>query len=262
MLGLALLGALPGAHAAPHATDVLDRISRTVALTALRSIRVDATVADVTIAASERTDLAVEDLRRAPTAADLRAFRPSSKRRAKRSESPRCRRRRTRCTTESRHPCPGAGRGAIRRRSRVRRTGSHHRAAQRLRRRDKAGQDRSNRGRRSRQARERRWQHRCKGSVADARRHAAGCASSTAQSVSASKNNDRTPPDARILALTFNGSIASDIPLAMKDTFGPRFGEATLGAGEPVMSIDVVTGDITIRSAVELRSAESEVRNH
>jgi hypothetical protein len=58
---------------------------------------------------------------------------------------------------------------------------------------------------------------------------------------------DRTPPDARILALTFNGSIASDIPLAMKDKFGPRFGEATLGAGEPVMSIDVVTGDITIR---------------
>lgn len=58
---------------------------------------------------------------------------------------------------------------------------------------------------------------------------------------------ERAPANARILALTFNGAIASDIPLAMKDQFGPRFGEATLGSGEPVMSIDVVTGDISIR---------------
>lgn len=56
-----------------------------------------------------------------------------------------------------------------------------------------------------------------------------------------------TPPDARILALTFNGRISSDIPLTMKDKFGPRFGETTLGRGEPPISIDVVTGDIAIR---------------
>jgi hypothetical protein len=56
----------------------------------------------------------------------------------------------------------------------------------------------------------------------------------------------RPPADARILALTFNGTIASDIPLTMKDRFGPRFGETTIGSGEPVMSLDVVTGDITI----------------
>ena len=59
----------------------------------------------------------------------------------------------------------------------------------------------------------------------------------------------RTPADARILALTFNGTIQSEIPLARREAFGPRFGEATLGNGEPVVSIDVITGDIVIASA-------------
>jgi hypothetical protein len=56
------------------------------------------------------------------------------------------------------------------------------------------------------------------------------------------------PRDARILALALNGSIASDIPLTSRDTWGPRWSEATLGKGEPVISIDVVTGKIEIRS--------------
>jgi DUF4097 and DUF4098 domain-containing protein YvlB len=56
------------------------------------------------------------------------------------------------------------------------------------------------------------------------------------------------PADARILALALNGGITSDIPLTMKDTWGPRWGEATLGRGEPVISLDVVTGAIAIRS--------------
>jgi hypothetical protein len=55
------------------------------------------------------------------------------------------------------------------------------------------------------------------------------------------------PADARILALALNGSIRSDIPLRMKDTWGPRWGEATLGKGEPVISIDVITGTIAIK---------------
>ncbi len=59
----------------------------------------------------------------------------------------------------------------------------------------------------------------------------------------------RPPADARILALTFNGRIQSEIPLARREAFGPRFGEATLGKGEPVVSIDVITGDIVIASA-------------
>ena len=56
------------------------------------------------------------------------------------------------------------------------------------------------------------------------------------------------PAHARILALALNGTIASDIPLNMKDKWGPRSGEATLGRGEPVISLDVVTGKIQIRS--------------
>ena len=54
------------------------------------------------------------------------------------------------------------------------------------------------------------------------------------------------PADARIMALALNGTIASDIPLTMKDTWGPRWGDATLGKGEPVISLDVVTGRIEI----------------
>jgi DUF4097 and DUF4098 domain-containing protein YvlB len=56
------------------------------------------------------------------------------------------------------------------------------------------------------------------------------------------------PIDARVMALALNGTIASDIPLAMKSTWGPRWGEATLGRGEPVISLDVVNGRIEIRA--------------
>jgi hypothetical protein len=56
------------------------------------------------------------------------------------------------------------------------------------------------------------------------------------------------PRDARILALALNGTITSQIPLAMRDTWGPRWGEATLGRGEPLISIDAVMGGVEIRS--------------
>ena len=56
------------------------------------------------------------------------------------------------------------------------------------------------------------------------------------------------PAHARIMALALNGDITSTIPLTMKDTWGPRWGEVTFGAGEPVISIDVVNGSIEIRS--------------
>jgi hypothetical protein len=56
----------------------------------------------------------------------------------------------------------------------------------------------------------------------------------------------RTPASARILAVTLNGRITSDIPLTKKDQFGPRFAETTIGSGDPVLSMDVVKGDITL----------------
>jgi hypothetical protein len=54
------------------------------------------------------------------------------------------------------------------------------------------------------------------------------------------------PANARVLAVTFNGHVSSNLPLEMKDQFGPNFGETTIGSGEPLISIDVVTGDIRI----------------
>lgn len=61
------------------------------------------------------------------------------------------------------------------------------------------------------------------------------------------------PTDARVLALALNGTIKSSIPLTVKDKWGPRWGEATLGAGEPVISIDVITGAIVIDAPAAAR---------
>jgi len=56
------------------------------------------------------------------------------------------------------------------------------------------------------------------------------------------------PADARIMALALNGTVRSEIPLTLKTGWGPRWGETTLGRGEPVVSLDVVTGDIRIEA--------------
>ncbi|MGE0459948.1 MAG: hypothetical protein AB7Q16_01120 [Vicinamibacterales bacterium] len=56
------------------------------------------------------------------------------------------------------------------------------------------------------------------------------------------------PSDARVMALALNGSVQSDIPMTTRDSWGPRWSEATLGTGEPVISIDVVTGKVEIRT--------------
>lgn len=63
----------------------------------------------------------------------------------------------------------------------------------------------------------------------------------------------RVPDDARILALALDGEITSDIPLELKDSWGPHFGQTTLGRGEPVISIDAVTGDIAIEARQRAR---------
>jgi hypothetical protein len=50
------------------------------------------------------------------------------------------------------------------------------------------------------------------------------------------------------MALALNGTVTSEIPLTRKDSWGPRWAEATLGTGEPVISLEVVTGAVEIRS--------------
>lgn len=56
------------------------------------------------------------------------------------------------------------------------------------------------------------------------------------------------PEHARILALSMGGAIVSDLPLTRKEQWGPRWGEVTIGDGEPVISIDVVNGNIAIHT--------------
>jgi hypothetical protein len=56
----------------------------------------------------------------------------------------------------------------------------------------------------------------------------------------------KRPTDARVLALTFNGSIQSELPLSERPGFGRRFREGVIGKGEPLISIDVVRGDISL----------------
>jgi hypothetical protein len=57
----------------------------------------------------------------------------------------------------------------------------------------------------------------------------------------------RRPADARVLLLTLNGAIASNLPLEERAGFGPRFREGVFGSGEPLLSLDAVRGDITLQ---------------
>lgn len=57
------------------------------------------------------------------------------------------------------------------------------------------------------------------------------------------------PSNARVLALSMGGTITSDVPLTRKERWGPRSGEATIGSGEPLISLDVVNGNIALTVA-------------
>jgi hypothetical protein len=61
------------------------------------------------------------------------------------------------------------------------------------------------------------------------------------------------PADARVMALALNGTVSSQIPLRAKTAWGPRWAEATIGRGEPVVSLDVVTGTIRIEAPGQSR---------
>ena len=72
----AMLLVLGGAPAAPFATaDATDSVSRVVPLPPGMPIHVDATIADVTIAGTNRADLKINVTPRAPSAIACRNFR-------------------------------------------------------------------------------------------------------------------------------------------------------------------------------------------
>src|SRR5205814_9238099 len=58
----------------PARADTTDRVSKTFRVAAGTPIRVDATIAELTITGSDRLDLVVDIARRAPSAADLARF--------------------------------------------------------------------------------------------------------------------------------------------------------------------------------------------
>jgi hypothetical protein len=60
---------------------------------------------------------------------------------------------------------------------------------------------------------------------------------------------DERPANARVLALSMGGTITSDLPLTRQERWGPRWAETTIGTGEPLISIDVVNGDIALKIA-------------
>jgi hypothetical protein len=230
--------------AAPNAgAEVTDRVARTVALPPGLSIRVDATIADVTIAGSNRSDVSVEIVRRAPTPADLSRYPAVIETTAEGLRIGAVQQ------DDGRDPslkadivvrAPAAAvfqsvrvaEGRVRvsaltaacdvdiRRGPIEATGL-------------AGRVRLESGIGS-------------VDVRDSALTPGGMLRLRIFNGPLRVRFARAPANARILATTFNGVISSDIPLAMKNTFGPRFGETTIGSGDPVMTLDAVTGDIAI----------------
>src|SRR5258708_11352361 len=70
---LAAIALLVGSATTASAA-VTDRVTRTVGLRAGEPIRIDATIADLTITGSNRPDVEIEIVRRAPSSADLAKY--------------------------------------------------------------------------------------------------------------------------------------------------------------------------------------------
>src|SRR5262245_20899306 len=239
-LALAVWSVLPGSA---EAAEISDRVTRTLPLPAGRAIRVDATIADVSIVGSNRPDVAVEITRRAPTTADLAVFpvvidpspdllRIDVLQKADGRDA------RLKSEIVIRAPASVIVQAARVFEGRVRVSGLTAACDVDLRRgaveaSALAGRIRLESGIGSID-------------VKDSALTPGGMMRLRVFNGPLHVQFPRAPQNARILAVTFNGALTSDIPLTMKDQFGPRFGETTIGSGEPVLSIDVVKGDIAI----------------
>lgn len=223
--------------------DTTDRLARTLPLAPGRPIRIEATVADLTIVGSDRTDLAVEIVRRAPSAADLAKYpvvideNPAGLRiAAVQVDAGRDARLKTDITIAA--PATAVFQAIRLFEGRVKLTNLRGVCDLDLRRgaieaAGVAGRVRLEAGIGS-------------VDVGQAELTPGGMMRLRVFNGPLRVRFARPPANARILAVTFNGTIASEIPLTIRDTFGPRFAETTIGSGDPVMSLDVVKGDITI----------------
>jgi hypothetical protein len=240
LFGLTLL---IGGGLTVRAADVVDRVTKTVPLAAGRSIRVDATVGDVTIIGSNRSDVSVEVVRRAPSPDGLArmpllledagdALRISVVQAADGRDAA------LNSSIVVRAPADAAFAAIRLFEGRLRISGLTRSCDADLRRGAIEATSVSGRVRLESGI----------GSidVKDATLTAGGMLRLRVFNGPLRVQFARPPANARILAVTLNGKITSAIPLTMKDEFGPRFGETTIGEGEPVMSLDVVKGDIAI----------------
>ena len=227
--------------------DATDRVSRVVPLVAGAPIRVDATIADVTIVGSNRPDVLVEIVRRAPTSADLAKFpvvidergeglhitalqAPSGDKAGRDANL------KTAITIAA--PATAVFQAVRVFEGRIRLTNLKTAVDVDLRRgavdaTSLAGRIRLESGIGS-------------VDVKDSDLTRGGMMRLRVFNGPLRVRFARVPASARILAVTFNGTITSDIPLTTKDQFGPRFGETTIGDGDPVLSMDVVKGNIEI----------------
>ena len=221
----------------------MDRVSRTIALPPGGSIRLEATVADVTIVGSNRSDVAIEIVRRAPLPADLPRFpaiveTTSDGLRIAVVQLDEGRDARLKAEIVIRAPVDTVFESGRVFEGRVRVSALARGCDVDLRRgpieaAGVAGRIRLESGIGS-------------VDVRDSALTAGGMMRLRVFNGPLRVRFARPPASARILAVTFNGTITSDIPLTMRDSFGPRFGETTIGSGDPVMSLDVVTGNIAI----------------
>jgi len=225
------------------AADATDRLTRTLAWRPGAVIRVEATIADLTIVGSDRSDVAVEIVRRAPTAADFTKYQPvvESSAGAVRivvQQSPDGRDPALQSTIVVRAPSSAVFEVIRVFEGRIRLTSLSASCDVDIRRgpieaSGLAGRIRLETGIGAMDVR-------------DSTLTSGGMMRLRVFNGPLRVRLARLPANARILAVTFNGTITSEIPLTMKDKFGPRFGETTIGSGDPVMSIDVVKGDIAI----------------
>jgi hypothetical protein len=225
------------------AADVVDRTSRTVAVGAATDIRVDATIADVTLTASNRSDVRVEIERRAPARADFAGFPVAIEAsdggvNVAVTQAGDARDPRLKATIAINAPMSARFTSVRVFEGRVRLTNLRSEADIDVRRGTIEAERLAGRMRLASEL----------GGidVRDAELTPDGMLRLRVFNGPLHVRFGAPPANARILAVTLNGRVTSDIPLVMKDRFGPRFGEATLGSGEPVLSMDVVKGDIAL----------------
>ena len=217
-----------------------DGIARTVALAPGTAIRIDATIANVTIVGSARSDVSVEIVRRAPSPADLARYPATIVTRADGLHVEVVQADDGRDANSEEQSAVAAPAGAVLRNprleGRVTLTNLSSACDADLRRGPiwrpgSPGASASRRGSAARRAR------------LDA--HPGGMMRLRVFNGPVRVRFARTPATA---AFSHSRSTADHVgdSADQKDKFGPRFGETTLGDGDPVMSLDIVKGDVTI----------------